>query len=180
MLVNVQYPDVVLNIKDVKAAIDAGDTVGEVLESHLDELDSNITIKDAKESGIAHRERMLGIKPLDTASLEDRRLEVLIRWYDNPMYTETVLRNKLDSVLGAGQYVLTVDIDNKTVSCLIELTRRMMIKSVNDLFEQMVPLDYLLDISLRYNQYHTIKEKGLTYAQMNAYTHKQLREEVVA
>lgn len=180
MLVNVQYPDVVLNIKDVKAAIDAGDTVGEVLESYLDELDNNITIKDAKESGIAHRERMLGIKPLDTASLEDRRLEVLIRWYDNPMYTETVLRNKLDSVLGAGQYVLAVDIDNKTVSCLIELTRRLMIQSVNDLFEQMVPLDYLLDISLRYNQYHTIEEKRLTYAQMNAYTHKQLREEVVS
>lgn len=180
MLVNVQYPDVVLNIKDVKAAIDAGDTVGEALERHLDELDNNITIKDAKESGIAHRERMLGIKPLDTASLEDRRLEVLIRWYDNPMYTETVLRNKLDSVLGAGQYVLTVDIDKKTVSCLIELTRRMMIKSVNDLFEQMVPLDYLIDISLRYNQHKTIKEKQLTYAQMRAYTHRQLREEVAS
>lgn len=179
MLVNVQYPDVVLNIKDVKAAIDAGDTVGEVLESYLDELDSNITIKGAKESGIAHRERMLGIKPLDTASLEDRRLEVLIRWYDNPMYTEAVLRNKLDSVLGFDQYVLTVDIDNKTVSCLIELTRRMMIKSVNDLFEQMVPLDYLLDISLRYNKYKTFEEKELTYADMEKYTHEQLREGVI-
>lgn len=55
MLVNVQFPDVVLNIKDVKAAIDAGDTVGKVLEKHLDNTDADITIKTATEAGISHR-----------------------------------------------------------------------------------------------------------------------------
>lgn len=177
MLINVQYPEAILNIKDVKAAIDAGDTVGEVLENCLDELDSNITIKDAAESGIAHRENILGIKPPDTSSLEDRRLEVLLRWYDTPVYTETTLRQKLDATLGAGQYVLTIDLDEKTISCLVELTSKRMIESVKDLFEQMVPLDYLLSVSLRYNQYKNLCV--YTYAQLQSYTHDSLRNEVL-
>lgn len=177
MLINVQYPEVILNIKDVKAAIDAGDTVGKVLENCLDELDSNITIKDAAESGIAHRESILGIKPPDTSSLEDRRLEVLLRWYDTPVYTETTLKQKLDATLGAGQYKLTINLDTKTVSCLVELTRKQMIKSVQDLFEQMIPLDYLLSISLRYNTWEMVKK--LTWGQLKERTWGQVKEEVV-
>ena len=34
MHVNVEYPEVILNIKDIKASIDAGDKVGDVLEEH--------------------------------------------------------------------------------------------------------------------------------------------------
>lgn len=175
MLVNVQYPEVVLNIKDVRLAIESGDKVGCFLEKALDELDNNIAISTSEESGIARREKILGIKPLDTASLEDRRLEVLLRWFDMPIYTERVLRAKLDTALGVGNYVLTIDLDNKTVSCLIELTRRLMFKSVEDLFEQMVPLDYLLSVSLRYNQWKTFEP--YTWQQLEIYTYEQLREE---
>lgn len=110
MHVKVCYPDAVLNIRDIKAIIDAGDRIGEALENDLDELDANIDIKSAKESGISRREKILGINPLDTTGLEDRRLEVLARWYDTPVYTETTLRNKLDSIMGilsntAGQII---------------------------------------------------------------------------
>lgn len=91
MHVNVEYPEVILNIKDVKAAIDAGDKVGDILERALFELDNDICIRSSEESGIAHREKILGINPRDTDSIEDRRLEVLLRWYDSPLYTETVL-----------------------------------------------------------------------------------------
>ena len=178
MHVNVQYPDVVLNIRDVKAAIDAGDTVGDMLDKSLEELNHNITIKDSEESGIRRREKILGINPLDTSGLEDRRFEVLMRWYDTPIYTETTLRNKLDSALGAGNYILTVDLENKTINCAIELTRKLMIKTVQDLFEQMIPLDYVLSITLRYNQYKTLKP--FTYGQLKSFTCRSLRNEVIS
>lgn len=177
MLINVQYPEVVLNIKDVKASVDAGDKMSEILERHLIELDNNINIMTSEETGIARREKILGINPPDTASLEDRRLEVLIRWYDTPVYTEVTLRNKLDSVLGKGNYKLTIDLDTKTVSCQIELTRRLMFKSVQELFEQMVPLDYLLSVVLRYNQHLTLHK--FTHGQLKAYTHFSLRNDVI-
>lgn len=178
MLVRVEYPEVVLNIKDVKAAIDAGDKVADIVEKSLDELDNNITILTSEESGIARREKILGIQPPDTASLEDRRLEVLMRWYDTPLYTETTLRNKLDSVLGKENYVLVIDLDKKLVECQIELTRRLMFKSVQELFEQMVPLDYLLSVILRYNQHITLHK--FTHGQLKQYTHFGLRNESIS
>ena len=88
MHVNIEYPEAVLNIKDVKAVIDAGDNVGDALEKALFELDNDICIKSSEESGIIHREKILGINKRDTDSIEDRRLEVLLRWYDSPLYTE--------------------------------------------------------------------------------------------
>lgn len=176
MLVKVTYPEVALGIKEVKAAIDAGDTVADVMENSLEELDGNTAVSSAYLSGIEHREKVLGVQPSDTASLEDRRLEVLLRWYDTPLYTETTLRTKLDTVLGPGKYVLTVDLDRKLVSCQIELTRKHMFDSVMGLFEGMIPLDYLIDVSIRYCQYYELEQ--YTHAELSAHTHDQIRNGV--
>ncbi len=177
MRVNVQYPEAVWQIRDVRAAIEAGDTIGEILEKHLEELDADLTIKDSKASGISRREKILGISPQDTASLEERRSEVLLRWYDVPLYTERTLRRKLDAALGEENYTLTVDLENKRITCLIEMNRRLMKKSVQELFEQMVPLDYLLTVELHYNQYKDLKP--YTYRQLQGRSWKQLRNEVI-
>ena len=178
MHVRVEYPEAVINIREIKACIDAGDKIGAILEQHLDELDQNITIKTAAESGIRHREKILGIQPLDTTSPEERMVEVLLRWWSSPVYTETTLRQKLNAVLGNGNYILNINLDEKIIDCQIEVTRKYMIKSVEELFEQMVPLDYLLSITLRYNQYK--KYKSYTHKQLGTKTHRQLRNEEVS
>lgn len=178
MHVNVEYPEVILNIKDVKAAIDAGDKVGDILERALFELDNDICIRSSEESGIAHREKILGINLRDTDSIEDRRLEVLLRWYDSPLYTETVLRQKMDATLGENQYVLKIDLNTKTVFCLVELTRKRMQKSVIDMLDQMVPLDYLISVALRYNTWKKINE-NLTWQQALQKTWRMMKEEVL-
>ena len=178
MHVNVEYPEVILNIKDIKASIDAGDKVGDVLERALFELDNDICIRSSEESGIAQREKILGINPRDTDSIEDRRLEVLLRWYDSPLYTETVLRQKMDATLGENQYVLKIDLNTKTVFCLVELTRKRMQKSVIDMLDQMVPLDYLISVALRYNTWKKINE-NLTWQQALQKTWRMMKEEVL-
>ena len=178
MHVNVEYPEAILNIKDIKASIDAGDKVGDVLERALFELDNDICIRSSEESGIAHREKILGINPRDTDSIEDRRLEVLLRWYDSPLYTETVLRQKMDATLGENQYVLKIDLNTKTVFCLVELTRKRMQKSVIDILDQMVPLDYLISVALRYNTLKKINE-NLTWQQALQKTWRMMKEEVL-
>ena len=152
MHVKVCYPDAVLNIRDIKAVIDAGDRIGEALENDLDELDANIDIKSAKESGISRREKILGINPLDTTGLEDRRLEVLTRWYDTPVYTETTLRNKLDSIMGKEKYILNINLEEKIVRYETEPIERLALNTVHTLLDQMVPLDYMIAIRFKYKQ----------------------------
>ena len=152
MYVKVYYPDVVFDIKDIRAVVDAGDKIGERLEQDLDALDSDLNIKSSKESGIIRRERILGINPLDTTSLEDRRLEVLARWYDTPIYTETTLRNKLDSIMGKGKYILNINLEEKIVRYETEPIERLALNTVHTLLDQMVPLDYMIAIRFKYKQ----------------------------
>lgn len=152
MHVKVYYPDVVFDIKDIRAVVDAGDKIGERLEQDLDALDSDLNIKSSKESGIIRRERILGINPLDTISLEDRRLEVLTRWYDTPVYTETTLRNKLDSIMGKGKYILNINLEEKIVRYETEPIERLALNTVHTLLDQMVPLDYMIAIRFKYKQ----------------------------
>lgn len=178
MQLTIEYPEVVLNIKDVKAAIDAGDTVGGLLEKALDTLDNNLAISTAEESGIVMREKLLNIQPSDTATLEDRRLEVLLKWYSVPPYTENALRRRLDTALGADNYVLTVDLDFKLVDCKIELTRKSMMNSIKTMLDDMVPLDYLLNVELRYNQHQLLR--SYTHERLNIYTHAGVRGEVMS
>lgn len=148
MLITIEYPETVTNIKDVRLAIEAGDKAGEELEAALDELDQNLAISTAAESGIARREAILGIKPLDTATLEDRRMEVLLKWFDSPIYTETTLRQKLDGAIGVGQYKLDIDLDQKLVSCRIIVMSKQILRIVRELFEKMIPLDYAILVLL--------------------------------
>ena len=152
MHVKVYYPDVVFDIKDIRAVVDAGDKIGERLEQDLDALDSDLNIKSSKESGIIRRERILGINPLDTTSLEDRRLEVLARWYDTPVYTEITLRNKLDSIMGKGKYILNINLEEKIVRYETEPIERLALNTVHTLLDQMVPLDYMIAIRFKYKQ----------------------------
>lgn len=177
MRIKVRYPEAVWQIRDVRAAIEAGDTIGTLLEKHIEELDANLTIKDAGALGLARREAILGIAPADTAAIEDRRLEVLLRWYDTPLYTERTLRQRLDAALGKENYTLSVDVEEKRIACQIELTRRLMQRSVQELLEQMVPLDYRFTVELRYNQYKDLKK--YTYRQLKEKTWRQLRNEVI-
>ena len=58
------------------------------LEECINELRDNLLILTSRESGIARREKILKITPLDTDTLEERRFRVWLNWYDSYPYTE--------------------------------------------------------------------------------------------
>ena len=62
MHVKVNYPDAVMQIREIKCSVKAGDIIGEKLENHIQELDDNITVKESRKSGIERRERILNIQ----------------------------------------------------------------------------------------------------------------------
>ncbi len=177
MQLDVIYPEHVYNIREIRVCLDVGDIVGQKLEEACQELEDNLFIATAQESGIARREKILGITPLDTESLEDRRLKVMLNWYDKPPYTIWTLRRRLDASLGEGNYVLTIDYENQMLECLIELTRKSMFKSVQNLFEELLPLDIIFNVQLRYNQY--MKLKKFTYGRMKAYTYSGVKGDIL-
>jgi hypothetical protein len=177
MYVKIVYPPHIWGIDAVRAVVEASDKAGERMEDAMQEVDDNLTVLTSRESGIARREELLGLIPKTTDTLEDRRLRVHLRWYNRESYTERSLKEKLNAAIGESNYTMAVDIEGKEVRVLIELNRKSMYQTIRQLLDDIVPLDYLIDVGLRYNTYQKVSK--LTYGEMAKRTFLQLREEAI-
>lgn len=156
MHVKVNYPDAVMQIREIKCSVKAGDIIGEKLENHIQELDDNITVKESRKSGIERRERILNIQPSSSSDLETRKIAVIARWCIPTMYTERILQKRLQSMLGDG-YSLEVNIQKKTVSVTLQLKHYKNRKIIWEMLEGIVPLDQIIDVIIIYNTYRAYK-----------------------
>lgn len=146
MRTKVVYPPHIWNIREIQANVTAGDLAGQLFEDHIQEVDDNLTILKSRESGIARREKILGIIPKTTDTLEERRLRVHLRWYNQEMYTEKSLQEKLDGALGAGNYEFTIYLEEKLIELKVSAGSETAYSSVKQLLEEVVPLDYLISV----------------------------------
>ena len=176
MHVKVNYPDAMMQIREIKCSVKAGDIIGEKLENHIQELDDNITVKESRKSGIERRERILNIQPSSSSDLETRKIAVIARWCISTMYTERILQKSLQSMLGDG-YNLEVNIQQKTVSVTLQLKHYKNRKIIWEMLEGIVPLDQIIDVIIIYNTYRAYKP--FTYKELKAKTYDQLRTEVI-
>ncbi len=131
----------------------------------------------ATERGIKRNEDMLHIVSMATESLETRRFRLLTRYNEQVPYTRPVLRNLLNTLLGENGYELTINTADKTLKIKIELTVKGMFEAVEQMIERITPQNMVITVELRYNQ-HSLLTK-YTHAQLSAFTHEQLRNEVL-
>ena len=118
---HLEYPECVLEIDEMNAIFDAEEVVGQKFEDNIADCDSNTSIAGSSETGIKRREKILGINPQDTDSLELRRFRVMMKWYDSYPYTQESLMNKMDILLGNGNYTLAVVPEEMRMICLLGL-----------------------------------------------------------
>lgn len=172
------WPIHLQNIKELMELDRVSDIQMLKLAQAIEDMEDDILISTATEKGIARREKILGITPLDTDTLEDRRLRVMSKWYDIYPYTQLDLARRLDLLCGSGQYVMSLDPNTMTLTVLLELTAKSQFQSVSDLLEKIVPVWIILDIRLRYNQWKKVKQKK-TWNWAKARTWRQILEEVI-
>lgn len=96
-------------------------------EYALDQVDGNIKqlwdnqyIQTCDEPTLALYEKLLGIVPSGTDTLEYRRAVVLNRYAMTVPFTEIFLRQQLDGMFGEDGY--TLNIDSSTCSATLEIT----------------------------------------------------------
>lgn len=170
---HLEYPECILNIDEMKAIFDAEEVVGQKFEDNIADCDSNTTIAESSETGIRRREKILGINPQDTDSLELRRFRVMMKWYDSYPYTQESLMNKMNDLLGKGNYTIAVVPDEMKMICLLGLKKKTMEDEFKKLLEEIVPLNITMDIGIRYNKWKTMNK--YTWSEMHKYTWKGLR-----
>ncbi|MGE6602581.1 putative phage tail protein [Lysinibacillus fusiformis] len=147
--------------------------IWELTESLL----NNQFILTLDERGASRYEKMLGLVAGESETLETRRFRILSRYQEQAPYSYPVLKQLLDSLLGEGKYELTRSTSEKWVRVKLELTVSRQFEIVEVLLERVTPQNMLLYVEVRYNQHSTLAR--FTHAQLAAYTHKHLREEVL-
>lgn len=147
------------------------------LWANTEQIYNDSFILTSSDYGLDRRFRFLGMPIDSTDTLETKRFKLLARYQEQAPYTRRSLKKLLDSLLGEGRYILDIDAANKTLKVRIELTVSGQYDAVIDLLERVTPQNMVITVELRYNTYGQLKP--FTHAQLSAYTHKDLREEVL-
>lgn len=99
----------------------------------------------------------------------------MIKWYDSYPYTFRDLINRMDNLLGKGNYTIVIDNDTQEMMCRLELKKRAMYDEFVKLLETIVPLNIKMDIMLRYRQW--LEYKNITWKDLKLKTWYDMRNE---
>lgn len=134
-------------------------------------------ISTAGETAIARYEKIFGITPMDTDTLDERRFKVLAKINAQLPFSVRRLRQQLETLCGADGYKLELDGDRYTLTVKVALTAKRNQQAVDELLADIVPANMVCTTSLLYNQHADLTR--FTHAQIALLTHFEIREEVL-
>lgn len=172
-----EYPSVIMNIDEIAQIYEAEEKVGNQFDEAIQDVDRDIYIEDATETGIARREKILNITPQDTDTIEERRFRVKTKWNDTYPYTYIDLLQRLDTLLGKGTYTIVVLPDTMEMKCILELKAEKMYNAFVSMIEGIVPLNIKLTLGIRYTQHKELRK--FTHQELKKFTHAQIKNRKV-
>lgn len=108
-----QYlPPFLKEFKELDTLFSAERPEFQTLVNELDELLGDFFIQSASEKGIARYEKLMGIRPNVSDSLETRRNNALTRWYDRLPFTARALKERLEVIQGNNDIDMVIDNNN--------------------------------------------------------------------
>lgn len=170
-------PEFLRDVREYKAILtDAIQPEFVKLFEAIERVLNNQFITTSDEYGVSRWEKMLGIVPQATTSLDNRKFTILTRMNEQLPYTMTSLKQRLEGLCGKNGYSVEVDANTFTLRVGVALTSRSSFKDVEIMLEKIVPANMVLDLHLIYEQHKTWSE--YTHEQLSAYTHEVLRNGV--
>lgn len=147
------------------------------LNTAVDEVLDTQFVSTAGERGIARYEKIFGITPMDTDTLDERRFRVLAKINAQLPFSIRRLRQQLSTLCGEDGYKLEVNGGVYTLTVKVALTAKRNQQAVEELLADIVPANMVCTTSLLYNQHADLTR--FTHAQLAALTHFAIREEVL-
>lgn len=174
-LSKIEFPEHIINIQEVAVIQSLVDDLLAKVTTAINNLNADLHIATATEEGIARREKIYGIKPSDTATLEERRFALRLRAADSREYTEKYLRQQLDNLVGADNYRMTINYEELSMRLLLSLGSKSKEAEVKKLLSAVVPLHINLTFSLLYNTWEQVTN-GKTWDELKPKTWNDWKE----
>lgn len=134
-------------------------------------------LSTAGEYAISRYEKIFGVVPQDTDTLDERRFKVLAKINAQLPFSVRRLRQQLETLCGEDGYKLEVGGGKYTLAVKVALTAKRNQQAVEELLADIVPANMVCTTSLLYNQHADLTR--FTHAQLALLTHFEIREEVL-
>ncbi len=171
------YPEYLQNIAEFKELSRVVDKEIEKLQEAINNASKDRFIRELTIDGILRWESILKITPKGTETLDDRRFRIAARLFDELPYTMIVLKEKLALLCGKDGYKVNLEHTKYKITIKVELTAKHQVEEIRKVLAKMIPANMLQYVELIYNQHQHWQQ--FTHADLQNYTHYQLREEVI-
>lgn len=170
-------PQVLKEVKELKLIFQTEQSeVAELWVSVANVLNDQFVIYST-EYGVSRWEKILGIVPKATESLDARKFRILTRLNEQLPYTITTLKQRLEALCGSDGYSINLQNENYTVEVKVNLTAKSNFDDVNALLHRVIPANMIIDLKLIYNTWEVIK--GFTWGYLKTKTWGEIKEEVL-
>ena len=171
-------PPFLTNVKEYKAILVDGEepeivSAWRMIDATLNEQ----FIHDCTEEGVERWEKILGIVPKATFTLNERKFTILTKMNERVPFTITTLTEQLKSLCGEDGYLITLDNDHYMLKVQVALSAKNNFEDVKVLLQRVVPANLTIVLTLKYNQHKIFANH--THESLNSITHYQLRNEVL-
>lgn len=165
------------DLKEFKEIAKAEEPEIRLLLDAMERALNNLYIESADEYGIQRFEKLLSIYPEAEDTLEVRRFRVQTKWNDQIPYTEMELRDRLNSLCGAGGYELNISYSEYKVAVLVALKNKESLPMVSELLDRLIPCNMVVTLDLMFNIYDWLTNS--TYSKLSTYTYEALKSETI-
>lgn len=169
-------PPYLTTYKEIRAIMDAEQPELELAWSYAEDALNNQFVQDSSLTGVLRMEAILGIVPKTTDTLEERKFRILVKLNEQLPYTLPVLEEQLKRTCGENGYRLILNADKYLLNVKLALSNENNYQDVSDMLRRVVPANMVISVQM-FNTQEILSH--YTHAQLAAYTHKQVREEVL-
>lgn len=170
-------PGALRGVREFKAIMAAAEPEIAMLYDGIGDALKDQFVLTSTENGVSRREKIYGIVPKATLTLDERKFTILTRMAEQLPYTFRALCKMLAQLCGADGFALVLDRANYSISALVALTAANNVGDVESLLRRVCPANMAISVAIQYNQHY--KLKAFTHAGMAMKTHRQLRNEVI-
>lgn len=169
-------PDCLTDIKEVSACYEISLFLLEKYFEAFARLERETHSDTAKEIGLEHFEKMLGIVPGASDTTEERRFRVQIVETVTDVLSFERLERLVKKIAGEGSSV-TYDSDTKKLTVKCALTSQKMFSLLKKTIEGFVPMDVTAECILLFNRFSDLGDK--TFAQLKNKTFNENKRTVL-
>lgn len=135
-------------------------------------------ISYATENGVKRWEKIVGITPKDTDTLDERKFRILTKMNQELPYTIVKLNESLTVLCGKDGFEIELQPSNYHINVKLALSNQNNYQDVVDLLNKMIPANLTKKVQIMYNGYKNLTQ--YTHSELTTYTHEILRNGVFA